>query len=223
MNYKHICVIDAENLYKALVLALLVQTSRDQEEEWQVQRYTLAEGEQLLDAAPPVLRPHGGAAGFVSPRWDSGASAWVEAATEEEIAAWEAAHPDPNARTLEEEKAARIAQSKADLDAYLLAHPLTWTDGNQYAITREKQQQLTAKILSATLAAQTATPYALTWNATGQACAPWTLENLAALAFAIDARVTALVSYQQAREVAMREASTMEELNAIEVDYDTVQ
>lgn len=223
MNYKHICVIDAENLYKALVLALLVQTSRDQEEEWQVQRYTLAEGEQLLDAAPPVLRPHGGAAGFVSPRWDSGASAWVEAATEEEIAAWEAAHPDPNARTLEEEKAARIAQSKADLDAYLLAHPLTWTDGNQYAITREKQQQLTAKILSATLAAQTATPYALTWNATGAACIPWTLENLSALAFAIDARVTALVSYQQAREVAMQAAATAEALAAIEVDYDAVE
>lgn len=223
MNYKHICVIDAENLYKALVLALLVQTSRDQEEAWQVQRYTLAEGEQLLDAAPPVLRPHAGAAGFVSPKWDSGTSAWVEAATEEEIAAWELAHPDPNARTLEEEKAARIAQSKADLDAYLLAHPLTWTDGNQYAITREKQQQLTAKILSATLAAQTATPYALTWNATGQACAPWTLENLAALAFAIDARVTALVSYQQAKEVAMQAAATAEALAAIEVDYDAVE
>lgn len=223
MNYKHICVIDAENLYKALVLALLVQTSRDQEEAWQVQRYTLAEGEQLLDAAPPVLRPHAGAAGFVSPKWDSGTSAWVEAATEEEIAAWELAHPDPNARTLEEEKAARIAQSKADLDAYLLAHPLTWTDGSQYAITREKQQQLTAKILSATLAAQTATPYALTWNATGQECAPWTLENLAALAFAIDARVTALVSYQQAKEVAMRAAATAEALASIEVDYDAVE
>ena len=143
--------------------------------------------------------------------------------TKEEIAAWEAGHPDPNAKTLEEEKVERIAQSKDDLDTYLKAHPITWTDGQQYSITREKQQQLTSKILSATLAAQTSTPYALTWNATGQECAPWALEDLAALAFAIDARVTALVSYQQAQEVAMREASTMEELNAIEVDYDTVQ
>ena len=223
MDYRYACVIDANSIYQDLVMLHWGRENPAQTQGWQVQGYTLAAGEQLLDAAPPVLRPHAGAAGFVSPRWDSGTSAWVEAATEEEIAAWELAHPDPNARTLEEEKAARIAQSKADLDAYLLAHPLTWTDGNQYAITREKQQQLTAKILSATLAAQTATPYALTWNATGQACAPWTLENLAALAFAIDARVTALVSYQQAREVAMREASTMEELNAIEVDYDTVQ
>ena len=130
---------------------------------------------------------------------------------------------DGVALTLEEVKAQRIQQSKDDLDTYLEGHPITWTDGNQYSITREKQQQLTSKILSATLAAQTSTPYELTWNATGQECTPWTLENLAALAFAIDARVTALVSYQQAKEVAMREAETMEALAAIEVDYDTVE
>ena len=223
MDYRYACVIDANSIYQDLVMLHWGRENPAQTQGWQVQGYTLAEGEQLLDAAPPVLRPHAGAAGFVSPKWDSGTSAWVEAATEEEIAAWELAHPDPNARTLEEEKAARIAQSKADLDAYLLAHPLAWTDGNQYAITREKQQQLTAKILSATLAAQTATPYALTWNATGQACAPWTLENLAALAIAIDARVTALVSYQQAKEVAMQAAATAEALAAIEVDYDAVE
>ena len=31
-----------------------------------------------------------------------------------------------------------------------------------------------------------ASPYSLTWNATGQECQAWTLENLTALAFAID-------------------------------------
>ena len=107
---------------------------------------------------------------------------------------------DGVALTLEEVKAQRIQQSKDDLDTYLEGHPITWTDGNQYSITREKQQQLTSKILSATLAAQTSMPYTLTWNATGEECTTWTLENLAALAFAIDARVTALVSYQQAQE-----------------------
>lgn len=130
---------------------------------------------------------------------------------------------DGVALTLEEVKAQRIQQSKDDLDTYLEGHPITWTDGNQYSITREKQQQLTSKILSATLAAQTSMPYTLTWNATGEECTTWTLENLAALAFAIDARVTALVSYQQAQEVAMKNAATLDELNSIEVDYDTVQ
>ena len=223
MEYKHSCVIDAENLYKTLVLVLLTQVDQGQEQEWKVQNYTLAEGEQLVDTAPPTMRPYAGTVGLVSPKWDADTSAWVEAATAEEIAAWEAGHPDPNAKTLEEEKVERIAQSKDDLDTYLKAHPITWTDGQRYSITREKQQQLTSKILSATLAAQTSTPYTLTWNATVEECAPWSLEDLAALAFAIDARVTSLVSYQQAQEVAIREASTMEDLKAIEVDYDTVQ
>ena len=129
---------------------------------------------------------------------------------------------DGVALTLEEVKAQRIQQSKDDLDTYLEGHPITWTDGNQYSITREKQQQLTSKILSATLAAQTSTPYELTWNATGAECTPWTLEELAALAFAVDARVTALVSYQQAKEVTMREAATLEELEGVNVDYDEV-
>lgn len=129
--------------------------------------------------------------------------------------AWQAAR-------LAARKVERIAESKTQLSDYLLCHPMQWTDGQYYAITAEKQQQLTSKIMSATLAAQTSTPYSLTWNATGEACQAWTLENLTALAFAIDARVTSLVSYQQAQEVAMREASTLEALEAIPVDYDSV-
>ena len=129
--------------------------------------------------------------------------------------AWQAAQ-------LAARKIERIAESKAQLSDYLLCHPMQWTDGQYYAITAEKQQQLTSKIMSATLAAQTSTPYSLTWNATGEECQAWTLENLTALAFAIDARVTSLVSYQQAQEVAMREASTLEALEAIPVDYDSV-
>lgn len=129
--------------------------------------------------------------------------------------AWQAAR-------LAARKVERIAESKTQLSDYLLCHPMQWTDGQYYAITAEKQQQLTSKIMSATLATQTSTPYSLTWNATGEECQAWTLENLTALAFAIDARVTSLVSYQQAQEVAMREASTLEALEAIPVDYDSV-
>ena len=58
MEYKHSCVIDAENLYKTLVLVLLTQVDQGQEQEWKVQNYTLAEGEQLVDTAPPTMRPY---------------------------------------------------------------------------------------------------------------------------------------------------------------------
>ena len=116
----------------------------------------------------------------------------------------------------------RIAQSKADLATYLETHPITWTDGEQYSITAEKQAQLTSKIMAATMAQTLSQPYTLTWNSTGQVCREWTLQDLSALAFAIDSRVTALVSYQQTQEVAMRSAATREELDAIVVNYDSV-
>lgn len=123
---------------------------------------------------------------------------------------------------LEPIKAERIAQSKADLAAYLEAHPLLWTDGEYYSITAEKQAQLTSKIMAATMAQTTGTAYTLTWNSTGEVCKEWTLADLSALAFAIDARVTKLVSYQQEKEVEMRSAETLEELDAITVNYDEV-
>lgn len=116
-----------------------------------------------------------------------------------------------------------ITQTKEYLKNYLSIHPLQWTDGEYYSITSEKQAQLTSKIMAATMAQTMSQPYTLTWNSTGEVCKEWTLQDLSALAFAIDARVTALVSYQQAQEVAIRNAQTLEELEAIVVDYDSVE
>ena len=93
MNDKHSCVIDTQNLYKTFVLVRLVQMY--QEQEWKVQDYTLAEGERLVDTAPPIMRLYAGAQGLVCPKWDSDTATWIEAATEDEIAAWEAEHPAP--------------------------------------------------------------------------------------------------------------------------------
>ena len=94
MNYKHLCVIDAQNLYKTFVLVLHVENEEHQQEE-QIQHYEMLEGEMLVDTVPPTMRPYAGAAGFIRPKWDAAASAWVEGATEEEVAAWEAEHPAP--------------------------------------------------------------------------------------------------------------------------------
>lgn len=131
--------------------------------------------------------------------------------------------PDLKLVDLSAEINRRIQKSKADLEVYLETHPLQWTDGEYYSITSKKQNQLTSKVMAATMAQTMSTGYTLTWNSTGDVCKEWALPDLSALAFAIDARVTALVSYQQAQEVAMREAATQEALEAIEVNYDTVQ
>ena len=159
------------------------------------------------------------AAGFVTIADDGEtvtSCVWNETAYQ----AWCAENPEPD--YLAEAKAARIAQSKADLAAYLESHPILWTDGLEYSITAEKQSQLMGKLFAATIADSKHEPYDLTWNSTGEVCKSWELADLTALAFAIDARVTALVSYQQTQEVAMRNAATQEDLEAIVVDYDSV-
>ena len=131
---------------------------------------------------------------------------------------WKASLPNP----LDDMKEQKIIKSKTDLQTYLAEHPLQWTDGKYYTITSEKQQQLTSKLLSATFAQQIGTEYDLKWNDTEQVCEPWTLENLTALAFAIDARATALVTYQQEKERQIRDAETLETLESIVVNYDEV-
>lgn len=159
------------------------------------------------------------AAGFVKIEHDGTrvtSCVWDEEAYQK----WAEENPEPD--YLAEAKAACIAQSKADLAAYLESNPLQWTDGEYYAITAEKQAQLTSKIMAATMAQTLSADYHLTWNSTGEVCKEWTLSDLSALAFAIDARVTALVTYQQTQEVAMRNAETLEALEAIVVAYDSV-
>lgn len=125
---------------------------------------------------------------------------------------------DGVALTLEQAKARRIQQSKDDLEAYLEAHPITWTDGETYSITQEKQNQLMGTIAAAQIDGQPPE-----WNTTGGVCRAWDLTELCALAVAIKDRVKALVKYQQAKEVAIREADSLEALAAIEVNYDTVE
>lgn len=166
-----------------------------------------------------LLQPYLDAKGFVNLTTDGDTVTAVES-NQEALDAYLAEHPEPN--MLEANKQARIKQSKTDLATYLADRPLQWTDGEYYSITAEKQAQLTGKIMAATMAQTMSQPYTLTWNSTGQVCKEWELSELSALAFAIDARVTALVSYQQTQEVAMREAKTQEELDAIVVDYDSV-
>ena len=114
-------------------------------------------------------------------------------------------------------KAAKISKSKQDLADYIAAHPLQWTDGEYYSITAEKQAQLTATIVCAQADGQ-----APEWNSTADVCRAWDIVELSSLGVAIKNRVKALVKYQQTQEVAMRNACTLEELEAIVVDYDSV-
>lgn len=95
-NEKHCSVIDSAGKHVTYVLVKirdkpLEDGTTEQVEE--IQNYKLKDGEQLVDASPPVMRQHVGSTGFIAPIWDG--SDWAETATADEIAAWEQEHPAP--------------------------------------------------------------------------------------------------------------------------------
>ena len=96
---KHCSVIDAEGRHVTYVLVKIRDKPLEDggtEQVEEVQNYTLKDGEQLVDAQPPVMRQHAGSTGFISPVW--GGSDWQEAAAADEIAAWEKEHPAPGVK-----------------------------------------------------------------------------------------------------------------------------
>ena len=217
MDYKHSCVIDANFIYKTFVLVILAES------EEKPQYYELQEGEQLIDTAPPVVRPHAGAAGFVRPRWDADTSTWVEAATGDEITAWEEEHPDPNAKTLEELRAARQEENKAALAAWLAAHPLTWTDGKRYGVEEQDQNEMALNLMQYQAAASAGQVAPLEWHAQKEACRDFTQEEFLGLSMAISAYVYPYRRYQEAVKEAIYSARTAEEVAAVVIDYASVE
>lgn len=94
MNTKIYCVIDSDNFYRTIIHTSITENPSGEQEEVVV-GYKLAEGERLLDVQQPLIKNYAGGVGFVKPRWDEDTAAWVEGATAEELAAWEAEHPAP--------------------------------------------------------------------------------------------------------------------------------
>lgn len=219
MDYKHSCVIDAENLYKTLVLVLLTQVDQGQEQEWKVQNYTLAEGEQLVDTAPPTMRPYAGAAGLVSPKWDADTSAWIEAATGEEIIAWEAEHPDPNAKTLEELRADKETEISDACNAAIVAGmDVETAQGMEHFSLQETDQINLTTAYNAVISGAANYPY----HADGQLCRMFTTEEITAIS-------TASISHKLYHTTLCnhlltwaRRAETTEELGSITYSADNL-
>lgn len=110
---KHCSVIDAVGRHVTYVLVKIRDKPLEDggtEQVEEVQNYTLKDGEQLVDASPPVMRQHAGSTGFISPIWDG--SQWAETAAADEIAAWEKAHPAPEVKPAPMSNAELEAENK---------------------------------------------------------------------------------------------------------------
>lgn len=104
---------------------------------------------------------------------------------------------------------------------YLATHPLTWVDGKEYGITQEDQSEISLNInqYQVAVAAKVENP-TLEWHARHEECQPWTLEQLVALSLAISEVVYPKYHQMQEYKTQIFEAKTIDELAAIELNYE---
>ncbi len=123
-------------------------------------------------------------------------------------------------KALECVKTAQILKSKALLESFLASNPyVDATNNKTYSVTFEKQSLLANAIATYQLSVAAGVPKTLKWNTTGDECVEFTFEEITALALSIAAYVEPMVSYQQSKEVAIRNATTIDEVLGITVDY----
>lgn len=132
-----------------------------------------------------------------------------------------------NFLTFEEYQQALIDQSKEDLAKYLETHPLISNcyQGvyNKFNATEQHRNLFTTKYFAHMLKVQAGLPDQMTWNISGQECVPWTDEEALIFVMDMDAYITPLVHAQQTYELAIKAATTKEELDAIKIDYSEVK
>lgn len=132
--------------------------------------------------------------------------------TEEEIA-----------EQLQYAKDDKIIQSKYILSEYLDTNPLVSKCHNsiegKYNVSSEKQSLMANNYLTYTIAKQFDPSAKLTWNETGKECEEWTEQEYLQLLLEASAYVKPLVSKQQKYEVEINACTTIEEVEAIEIDY----
>ena len=123
----------------------------------------------------------------------------------------------------ESTKAEKIALSKVLLAEFLENNPLFSTchnkDGEYYSVTSEKQNFMMNQYLTYQVEKAINPNAKITWNASGDSCEEWTEEEFLQLIVEIKNYVQPIVSYQQLLEERIRACTSVEELEAIEINY----
>ena len=131
---------------------------------------------------------------------------------------------NPDSLSLKDYKKYAVKASKDELELYLLTHPLEseihGSEKKNYSISENKQILLLMEINMATAAKEQSISYQPSWNASGEVCEPWTLEELVSLSFEMVKVVKPLVSYQQSLEEQILSKGSIEEIKSIKFDFE---
>ena len=132
-------------------------------------------------------------------------------------------YPEDMAKTrLQEAQNAKQEENNRKLEEFLNNHPITWTDGKLYGVSKEDQNEiaLNLNVYQMALAAGEENPV-LEWHAAHEACVPWTQENLVALSLAIRNFVYPWYTLNQTYKTQIFSAETVKDVEAIELVYKT--
>ena len=124
-------------------------------------------------------------------------------------------------KTLSKYKQEKILETKKILAEYLENNPL-YSDCHggkfaYYTCTQEKQSQFTSKFTAHQVLVASGIPDVMTWNAQGEMCEEWTDEECVAFTAQLNSYVTSLVSKQQKLEVKINKATTIQEVEDIDI------
>lgn len=117
-------------------------------------------------------------------------------------------------------KVDKIENSKTLLAEWLENNPMLYTDGKYYSVTAEKQSLLNGNLASYERAKAVGIEYGLKWNSTGSECESWDYTDLLTLSLTIAGYVAPKVSKQQEIELQIKDCTTVDEVNEIEINYD---
>lgn len=118
-------------------------------------------------------------------------------------------------------KEEKIKTSKTMLSNWLEKNPLVSSVHKEeafYSVTEEKQNLLTRNLIFA----QSNNLETTIWNAQGKVGEEWTVIELSQLALEIEAYVRPRIKKQQEYEVQINNCSTVEEIEQIIIEYDTI-
>lgn len=131
-----------------------------------------------------------------------------------------ATEPVVTAEEIEAHKTKRIQESKILLAKWLNDNPILYTDGKYYSVTEEKQALLNGNLASYERAKSVGIEYPLKWNSTGSSCVEWEYNDLLALSLTIAGYVAPKVAIQQNIELDIKACETIDEIDAVVIDYD---
>ncbi len=117
-------------------------------------------------------------------------------------------------------QAEKQQENNAALAEYLKTHHLTWTDGKQYGVTKEDQDDMSRNFTQYQIKTSMGLNAILEWHSPHEACRPFSQEEFCSLAAAISDHVYPILRKNQALKTKIYACTSLKELEDIVIDYE---